>query len=519
MTKLPFHPRLLGALCIFLSTWPAAAWSQTPETGVSEVAGAEAPFSGAIVQVEATLNPPDLYQPWTRQPAQRVSGTGVLIAPGKVLTNAHVVCHATQILLRDDGNGTRAGARVVLISTEMDLALLEVDPADQAEFSEGKTPIERSLGLPVPQSGVEVFGYPQGGQSVSVTRGIVSRVEYAEYAGNARGLRVQVDAAVNPGNSGGPAMADGKMIGLVFGRLGHSAQNIGYVIPNEEIDYFLRGMQTGRHQPKTMLNIGVQDLTYPALRASLGVPARVTGVRIARVSSTLENFPLQVDDVLTHVEGRPVDNTGMIRDASGLRLLFAAAVQRQQEKGEVEMTVFRAGKSLEISAPLSLPQPRLVPELGEGFPEYFIYGPIVFSAATADLYADPENGMWPWFLAEHANPLITRHGDSQQVPGEQLVCITGSVLSHPITRHLQVIGSMVVATVNGVQVRNMRHLVELLRDCREEFVRIGFASTGEVAVLRRADVERASPEILESHGIRRRASPELLEVWESATKG
>ena len=58
------------------------------------------------------------------------------------------------------------------------------------------------------------------------------------------GLRIQTDAAINPGNSGGPAIAGDKMIGLAFSRLG-DADNIGYIIPNEEIDLFLRDIADG----------------------------------------------------------------------------------------------------------------------------------------------------------------------------------------------------------------------------------------------------------------------------------
>ena len=58
------------------------------------------------------------------------------------------------------------------------------------------------------------------------------------------GLRIQIDAAINPGNSGGPAIADGKMIGLVFSHLVGS-ENIGYIIPNEEIELFLKDVAAG----------------------------------------------------------------------------------------------------------------------------------------------------------------------------------------------------------------------------------------------------------------------------------
>ena len=84
------------------------------------------------------------------------------------------------------------------------------------------------------------YGYPEGGTGLSITKGIVSRIEFARYNFPVSGLRIQIDAAINPGNSGGPAVVGDKMIGLVFSQYGN-AENIGYIIPCEEINLFLQG--------------------------------------------------------------------------------------------------------------------------------------------------------------------------------------------------------------------------------------------------------------------------------------
>src|ERR1700704_801985 len=92
--------------------------------------------------------------------------------------------------------------------------------------------------LPDIQDAVRVYGYPTGGTGLSVTKGIVSRIEFAGYNYSVAGLRIQIDAAINAGNSGGPVVVGEKMVGLAFSRLDGS-QNIGYIIPLEEIDLFL----------------------------------------------------------------------------------------------------------------------------------------------------------------------------------------------------------------------------------------------------------------------------------------
>ena len=87
--------------------------------------------------------------------------------------------------------------------------------------------------LPGVQQAVFAYGYPEGGSELSITRGIVSRIEFADFYIGVEGLRIQIDAAINPGNSGGPVVAEGKLIGIAFSRLDKS-DNIAYIIPMEK---------------------------------------------------------------------------------------------------------------------------------------------------------------------------------------------------------------------------------------------------------------------------------------------
>jgi len=72
--------------------------------------------------------------------------------------------------------------------------------------------------LPCLQDSVTVVGYPLGGDTISVTKGVVSRIEVTPYAhGTSDLLGIQIDAAINPGNSGGPAFNEqGECIGVAF---------------------------------------------------------------------------------------------------------------------------------------------------------------------------------------------------------------------------------------------------------------------------------------------------------------
>jgi len=156
------------------------------------------------------------------------------------------------------------------------LAVLSVK--DQKFFKQC-APLARTRTLPKVQDAVAVYGFPQGGSDLAVTRGVVSRIQFGRYYQQGMGLMVQVSAAINPGNSGGPAVVGGRMIGLVFSRLAE-AENTGYIIPNEEIDRVLENSKDGcyRGQPLENAGTGFHRLENKALRHYLKVDDTVSGV-------------------------------------------------------------------------------------------------------------------------------------------------------------------------------------------------------------------------------------------------
>ncbi|KAI3926039.1 hypothetical protein MKW98_028175 [Papaver atlanticum] len=104
-------------------------------------------------------------------------GTGFIISGRKVLTNAHCVKHYTQVKLKKRGSDVKYLAKVLAIGNECDLVMLTVE---DDEFWEGLSPIELGS-LPALQDAVSVVGYPVGGDTISVTSGVVSRIEIFPY--------------------------------------------------------------------------------------------------------------------------------------------------------------------------------------------------------------------------------------------------------------------------------------------------------------------------------------------------
>jgi S1-C subfamily serine protease len=432
----------------------------------------------------------------------------VVIDGKRILTNAHVVLYASQLFVESYQSSDKLPATVEAVSPGIDLAILKLE---DESFFEKRPPVSRTSTLPQVKETVLVYGYPQGGSSQSITKGIVSRIEFTSYSEGTSGLRVQIDAAINPGNSGGPALVDGKMIGLIFSKL-TQADNIGYIIPGEEIDLFLKDAADGTYDGKPAIHESLQTLENDALRNFLGLDKKTQGMVVHAADPASHHDPLKPFDVIAKIGDHEIDNNGMVKITDNLRLDFHYLVQKEYKDGKIPATVVRQGKTLPIELPATTKYPALIKTLKGRYPSYFIYGPLVFSPVTAEFAG--ALGRSYAALAMIESPLATRRGDLPRFEGEELVVVTSPMFPHKIGKGYDNPITKVVKEINGIPIKNLRHFVEILRDSKEKFTTIRFADkASETIVFNHKDALKATDEILSDNGIREQASDDLTAVW------
>lgn len=470
-------------------------------------ADAQQEIEKSVVQIHTNQRRPDVFNPWAKMPANEISGTGVIIAGNRILTNAHVVMYASQVYVQPYQSADKLPAKVTGIAPGIDLALLEVD--DRSFFSD-HPPLPLSEIVPKTGQKVNAYGYPIGGTGISVTGGIISRIEFSPYYYNTAGLRIQVDAALNPGNSGGPAISDNAIIGIVFSGI-RQADNIGYIIPVEEVNIFLKDMEDGRYDGKPMMFDQLQTLENDALREKLKLDKSQTGMMVTSPYGDGDKGLLKKWDIITRIGSEKIDNDGKIITKDGMRLHFAYLIQHMEKEGHINLTVFRDGKEIKLDMPLLPEKNALVPELKDGYPSYFICGPLVFSTATNDFlrYLQRE---WLGNLLRSSNPLITRLNDTATEEQEQLIVISSRMFSHRITKGYGDPLSQVIKDINGIKIKNIRHLVEVIQNSKE-YIEINFEGNFvETMIFRKADMEAATEEILTENGIRFQCSNDLMDM-------
>lgn len=485
-----------------------------PATTDQPKATSAAAVENSLVKVFSTIRYPDPYKPWTKQAPTEVTGSGVVIDGKRILTNAHVVNYAGQIQVQANQAGDKVSATVEAIGIGIDLAVLKLD--DESFFA-SHPPIPREKVLPQIKDAVMVYGYPTGGTTLSITKGIVSRIEFSPYHASVSGLRIQIDAAINPGNSGGPAIADGKMIGLAFSRLGE-AENIGYIIPCEEIDIFLDEIAHGSYQGKPGCFDEFQTLENPALRAFLKLDKSVQGMVVHHPASSEADYPLKEWDVITKIGDTPVDDQGMITINNDLRVRFPYLIQKLAKDNAVPLTIVRAGQEMKINLPVQTKRPMVIPDLNGAYPSYFLYGPMVFSEATMEYISGFLRGTKAanvvFTMGLTGNPLVTRVGDKPAFEGERLVIVSSPFFPHKLAQGYGNAMGAVVKSINGIPIKNLQHLVEVLRDSHDEFITIDFEMRGgETMVFRRTEMLAATEDVMNDNGVRTRGSLDALAVW------
>ena len=147
-----------------------------PMTALGEGSRADA-IASSIVKVHVVTSEPDYAAPWQRSSPVRVSGSGVVIDGKRILTNAHVVADHAHLEVQRGGVGKHYVAQVEYVCDPCDLAILSV--ADERFFDGVKA--LRIGELPRSKQPVRVYGFPEGGDGLSVTEGVVSRIQFDKY--------------------------------------------------------------------------------------------------------------------------------------------------------------------------------------------------------------------------------------------------------------------------------------------------------------------------------------------------
>ena len=422
----------------------------------------------AVFRITNFQQRPDWQSPWKLKPTVRGQGSGFLIKNNLILTNAHVVSDSRMILVNKISSSKPFLADVFAIAHDSDLALLKVrDP----NFYLNLNPLKLG-GIPKLRSRVRAYGYPMGGQELSRTEGVVSRIEFGTYvhSGIDSHLLVQTDSAINPGNSGGPVTQHGKVIGVAF-QSNLRLNDVGYFIPVPLITRFLIDMKDGKYEGVPEIGVQTSSLFNRHYRDYHGLTENNTGILVDRVvpRSSAEGLIIK-GDVLTKIEDKRIDAAGMVNFGEQLVSFFIEAENRQIGDS-LKVEVWRDGKFHNLS--LTLKAPPFGAELRNSYdelPEYLIFGGLVLIALNRN-YIHLTGNLSPSLAYEH----WYRELERPHTRRDQSVLIS-RVLPSSVNTGYTNLQNFIVSTVNGSSINTLKDLDKMLKDMPADTRHVVFES-------------------------------------------
>jgi S1-C subfamily serine protease len=508
---------------------PTATSASTCGGGTSALQGKEGVCLIENVSVEWVWT-----NPWQRTAQHHSTGSGFVISKHRILTNAHVVASAIDIRVRLHGSSRRFRAKTTIYAPDVDLAILELHDDDETQAFFGSSDmkdeslaLEFASDLPALQERVNVVGFPSGGRTICVTEGVVSRIDNLDLANTADGiLSIQIDAAINAGNSGGPVFdSRGYVTGVAFCKANSAGtDNIGYVIPADVVRAFLgRCHEDGSYSFSPSVPYTWHSLENKSLRLYHKVPDTIHGILLTEVSETVKGA-LQAKDVLVKIDDHEIADDGQVvlRGDELIQHRYLMRGKRIDEK--TTFTVYRKGKLIESKPCILKYIPDICPRWPnvDHLPDYLIVGALAFLPMSHMIMTKKDAGTrlyatyWQW----------VRRWPQDWDDKEELVLLT-NIFAHELSFSYHRNWRRVLQ-YNGTPVKSLRHLTELweascqkaAKSSKQSFARIELEDDDDI-VLEVHTAMQAQAEILETHQISKpsQISPRNQDKYRIERKG
>lgn len=487
----------------------------------------------SVVKVIADFVYPNYTRPWMRNERAAGSGSGFCIAlevaklggatpknsktstkahnkspkPSKsskakkyILTNAHCVLDAIRIFIHRAGIAQNMPAKVVYIVEECDLAILETDDAFLKDM-----PALTFGGMPKKLSKVYVMGYPLGGMNMSLTKGAVNRIQIVPYLGFIKGIAIQVDAPINFGNSGGPAVdADGKVVGIAFyGEDDSKTQNMGYLIPTMIVNYVLDKFEAGiPHRGLTDIAIRKQHVVNRAMRKRYNLKDSDPGLVV--IDSHIPE--IKEDDVLLSIDGITIDSDGtiLLKDLISMDtnevVPWETIVGLRKEGDTVTVGLIRDKKALTVEAPVRV-RKWGVPCFNYQSPnEYYMIGGLVFVTFSYMYFNERRTA------GDSIQHLYCVLYDSMGNDSDRQYVVISDAFDTPLTEGYKWLNH-IVQKINGKSFKSLnefRKIADELLISKKGYIELEISTEGgrSKMILDVADVVAQQDQILADNGMR-----------------
>ena len=442
----------------------------------------------ALVKVYTSHQLFDYLSPWQYGQSANSTATGFIIDGERIITNAHAVLNSKFLQVRKEGDSKKYKAVVKFTSEEYDLALVEIE---DKSFFNGTVPLKLGT-LPEIQEKLTVYGYPLGGDKLSTTQGIVSRMEHNTYTlTNRKFLIGQTDAAINSGNSGGPVVSKGKVAGVAFAGL-NSADNIGYFIPVNILNNFLEDIKDGKYDGSPLLGVEWSELESPSHRRMLGIEAKTGGILIKKVfkNSPFEGV-LQKNDVLMKLDNYPIEYDGTIEFRKNEKTDFSYVNQQKKYGDNLSYEIIRDKKTKTGQVKLEKKDIKytVVTEVTiETPPSYMVYGGLLFEPLTSN------------YMAGVVEKLGSVYDKEELYKDYKQLVVLVRVLPFDVNLGYTDAEHEIIVKVNGEKYKDFKDFAQKVKNVKSGFI-VFENDNGDEIVLDVKEVEEQREALMQNYNI------------------
>jgi len=442
----------------------------------------------ALVKVYTSHQLFDYLSPWQYGQSANSTATGFIIDGERIITNAHAVLNSKFLQVRKEGDSKKYKAVVKFTSEEYDLALVEIE---DKSFFKGTVPLKLGT-LPEIQEKLTVYGYPLGGDKLSTTQGIVSRMEHNTYTlTNRKFLIGQTDAAINSGNSGGPVVSKGKVVGVAFAGL-NSADNIGYFIPVNILNNFLEDIKDGKYDGPPLLGVEWLELESPSHRRMLGIEDKTGGILIKKVfkNSPFEGV-LQKNDVLMKLDNYPIEYDGTIEFRKNEKTDFSYVNQQKKYGDNLSYEIIRDKKIKTGQVKLNKKdiEYTVVTDVTiETPPSYMVYGGLLFEPLTSN------------YMAGVVEKLGSVYDKEELYKDYKQLVVLVRVLPFDVNLGYTDAEHEIIVKVNGEKYKDFKDFAQKVKNVKSGFI-VFENDNGDEIVLDVKEVEEQREALMQNYNI------------------
>ncbi len=427
--------------------------------------------SQSILRVTVTRQGYLFHRPWEQRRPITQTAIGAIVSNGWVLTTGHLVANHRYIELETTDTRKKTRAEVVVVDYEANLALLRpVAP----EFLSGRTPFNVA-GQIVPEDKLTILQVKPNGDVVPNTGKVLS-IELRTYSHGNQFLTYRLSNGLQYGyhNITLPVVKGRALAGLVL-QSNMDTQTID-VIATPVIRHFLNDAFDREYQGFPLAGFHYGPTLDPQLRRYIKLPDNQTGIYIQKVikGGPADQAGLQAGDVVTHIGGVDVSNTGQFNHPRYGQTSLVHLIRSQHYVDEmVPLKLVRDGKMLSMRICLDHRQPDeylVPPYVIDQQPDYLIYGGLVFQELSVS-YLREYGKDWSTRAPIH---LLYYNQNQDYLNGDhhEKIVIISSVIPTSLTIGYENLAELVILKVNGKPIGKLSDVAAALKSPLNGFHKI-----------------------------------------------